>query len=458
MRARLVAAGLCAAALGLVARPASAQNADPFFFGDEAAVSGGAVVASGRDSGSLWYNPAGFGGMRRGTLNASGTTFGIRYREIPDALRVRAGGRETGTALRSTDIVSVPNAIVIALRMSDRVSIAGGLLVTARDVRSALLREGPTERTSSDGERVKLSERLDLQSDLSKYHLGFAAGAQVSDRVRVGLALFGTYTKETGNLQFSLAGDSPTVTEDRVFLVQSSRITDSSFGVTATAGVQWEASPDVHVGFAVRTPEIAFAGFSEGGGVVGVASTGGGEPAFVRLAEIPTEAPGARGTLVSPARAHLGAAFSLGPRRAWLEIGMDAAHGLPETALIDAQRPTLNGRVGVRYPLSEEWLVGGGVFTDRSTLRSVPVLIGGDRVDYYGVALGASKRTPLALVRDPSPDALVLVTTFSLRAAAGVGEARATTLELEATSGPRDDRSNVTFFDLMPYVGSSVAF
>jgi hypothetical protein len=118
----------------------------------------------------------------------------------------------------------------------------------------------------------------------------------------------------------------------------------------------------------------------------------------------------------------------------------------------------VNGRVGVRVPLSPGWTVGAGAFTDHSPLRELGPAVGGYRVDYYGVALGVSKRTPLALLRDPSPEALVLVTTLSLRAAAGFGQARAVLLDLTDPDRVSDERARVTFWDLMPYLGSSVLF
>jgi hypothetical protein len=78
-RAFAVASGIRCLVLAGSAR---AQNTDPFFLGDEPALASGAVVASGRDTGSLWYNPAEFGGLSRGLVSASASTFGVRIRRI----------------------------------------------------------------------------------------------------------------------------------------------------------------------------------------------------------------------------------------------------------------------------------------------------------------------------------------------------------------------------------------
>ncbi len=443
-----------------VSLSARAQNADPFFFGDEAALGAGAVVASGRDSGAFWYNPAGFGGLQRGMVSASASTFGLRVRKIPRALRVRIGGRETASDLASSDIISVPNAIVAATKLTDRVALAGGLLITARDIRSALVTVPESEQVTADGTPLALSQRLDMQSDSAKYHFGGALAAALSSQLRLGAALYGTYTKATDSVQYSLFARSagPNPTDERAFITQSARVTGSAIGAAASIGVQWEASSLVSVGLTLRSPEVALTASTEGGAVIAQASAGGTDAATAVLEERTPPQLAASGKLVAPARALAGVAFALGPPQSWLEVGVDAAHGLPASSVIDAQQPTFNGRIGLRYMVSPSWIVGGGLFSDRATLRRLSDFIASDRVDYYGLTLGVSKRTPLALVQDPSPEALVLVTTLSLRSSVGFGQARALTLDLDAPEAPRDDRSDVTFLEVMPYLGSSVIF
>jgi hypothetical protein len=40
----------------------------------------------------------------------------------------------------------------------------------------------------------------------------------------------------------------------------------------------------------------------------------------------------------------------------------------------------------------------------------------------------------------------------------GFGEARAATIDLDDVGTQHDDRSDVTFYEIMPYLGSSVVF
>ena len=455
----LVAAGLAITLLAQ-SKVASAQNADPFFFGDEAALGAGAVVASGRDSGAFWYNPAGFGGLQRGTVSASASTFGLRVRKIPRALRVRIGGRETASDLSSSDVISVPNAIVAATKLTDRIAIAGGLLVTSRDVRSALVSVPESEHVAADGTPLALSQRLDMQSDTAKYHFGGALATALSNDLRLGAAVYGTYAKASRSVQYALFARSsgPNPTDERAFITQSARVTDTEVGVAASVGLQWQASSLVSLGLTIRSPEVALTASTEGGAIIAQASGGGTDPGTATLEEqLPPER-AAGGKLVAPARALAGVAVALGPRESWLEIGVDATHGLPASSVVDALQPTVNGRIGLRYMLSPSWIIGGGLFTDRARERRLSEFISSDRVDYYGLTLGISKRTPLALVQDPAPEALVLVTTLSLRSSVGFGQARAVTLDLDQPDLPRDDRSDVTFFEVMPYLGSSVVF
>lgn len=447
----LVAVGL----VSVVPALAGAQNADPYFFGDDAALAGGAVTASGRDAGSLWYNPAGLGGLEHGSISASASTFGVRIRSVPDALRVRVGGQLRQSDLASTDILSVPNAVLLGASLTPRVGLAFGLLTTQRDVRAALV-ANPEGAAQYQGVPVLVRDRLDLQTDASEYHAGGAVGIALTNTLRVGLSAFVTYAKVTNTVQYALALRSGDVEPETAFIVIDSRVTRSVVGAAGGVGVQWQPSRRVALGLAIRAPEIGLTSSANGGASQAFGNAGGGTPGTAEYTTVDAAPDKASGRVLVPGRALLGVAFAAGGG-SWIEAGVDATHGLPDTSAAPARRPTVNGRIGARLALSPSWVLGGGIFTDRAVTRDLASDIGSYRVDYYGLTLGVSKRTPLALLEKPSPDALVLVTTFSLRAAAGIGQSRAATIDLD-DSGARDERSNVTFWDVMPYLGSSVLF
>lgn len=457
-RSKLVPTIVAVASL-LASAPARAQNVDPFFFGDEAAIAAGSVVASGRDSGSLWYNPAGFGALQRGLVSASGSTFGVRLRTVPRALQVISGGRRTGLDLASTDIISVPNAVVAATALGERFAVAGGLLVTQRDLRSALVEGNPTPATDEEGRPFTLGQRLDMQSDDAKYHVGGAFAAALSSRLRLGVSLFGVYAKSTSSVQYAIDGSYGTnPADERFFFVVNGRTTTSAFGGSAAFGLQWDLTSVVALGLTLRLPEVLVTASTEGGTVNGSATVGGTDPASAALSTEKSEPVGAFGEVLVPGRVHAGVSFALGPPQSFVEIGGDFFHGLPASPFRDALKPNFNLRGGVRYLLAPEWILGGGVFTDRTALRYVPEMLGGDAVNYYGATFGFSKRTPLALVKDPRPEALVLVTTLSLRGAVGFGHARALAFDFDTPNAPPGLEESVTYVDLMPYLGSSVVF
>lgn len=438
---------------------ASAQNADSFFFGDEAALASGAVVASGHDSGALWYNPAGFAGLKHGQVSASASTFGLRIRSIPHALRFRIGGQESSVDLASTDILSVPNAVVAAMNLNDKYAIAGGLLTTSRDVRSAFAESPEVGGVTNDGDALLVRQRIDIQHDDAKYHLGGAFAAKVSDQLRLGAALFATYFKTNTNAHYALGARSNAVppTNETAFIIQDARVTSSAIGLALSFGAQYDVTPKITLGLTIRSPEIALSSSAEGGAVQGIASAGGTDPAVASLATEAAPNDSAAGKFVSPMRILLGASYLIAPR-SYLEVGIDFAHGLPSNEVKDAQQVQVNARAGFRYMLAPEWIIGGGLFTDRATLARLPEFITSDRVDYYGFTFGVSKRTPLALVKDPKPEALVLVTTLSLRSSIGFGEARAAAINLDSITSTGDYRSDVTFYEIMPYLGSTIDF
>lgn len=451
-----LAACLIAGALVALPRAARAQNQDPYFYGDDAALMAGSTVASGRDSGAIWYNPAGLGGVGRGSISASASTFGFRIRRIPNALRVRIAGQERGVDLKAFDILSVPNAVVAATALSPRVTLAGGLLTTQRDLVSTLGVVEPYTATDDSGREIQANQRLDLQADYSKYHFGPAVGIELAPGVRIGFALFGTYSKATQNVGYALqfAPVDQTVPE-RAFVTASARVTGTYFGLAGSAGIQWDLG-SVALGLSLRSPEIALAASNEGGAVTTGTRVGGGGDPVATYEETRPDGQKATGELVVPGRALVGVAIPLAPS-SWLEIGADAAHGLPSGTLATSREPVVNARAGLRYMLSPGWVVGGGLFTDRANQRILGDFVTDSRVDWYGLTAGVSKRTPLALKENPEPEALVLVTTLSLRAGAGFGQSRASTIDLSDDS-PRDDRSDVMFFEIMPYLGSSVVF
>ncbi|MFO0677841.1 MAG: hypothetical protein U0169_14990 [Polyangiaceae bacterium] len=431
-------------------REASAQNSDPFFYSSEAALSGGAVTATTRDAGAIWYNPAGLGGLRHDQVDVSATTFGIRIRSMNDVLRTPVGGGVKGVDLRSADILSVPNAIGVVRRFTPRLSIGAGLFVNDRDVRAtedtSTIGLGPGEAFAPGTFR----QRVDLSTDRNGYRFGPSLGYEVSPTFRFGVSVFGTYrtVSQFSQYSFDVASDDPSKEIDPSFVILQSRSTTTAFGLTFQGGIQWIPSRGVHVGAVVRAPEFFLGSSDRGADVLASGNVDARARSVFELTQ-PRTTDNAF-SVVAPMRVVGSIAAEVGAR-SWVAAEVDFQAGLSSS--VAERQPMVNARLGGVFALSEEWKVGVGIFSDRAPIRTL-VSSFGERVDYYGISGGIEKRTPLSIGSNPRPDALVLTTTLALRYAMGFANVRA--VDLGDGAPPRT--ITALYHDILPFFGSAVLF
>jgi hypothetical protein len=446
---RAAALGLqLAAAAGLVAPAASAQNAEGFFYSEDAALLAGAVTARPGDSGSLWYDPAGLAAIDRGRVSANGSVFGLRLRHIPAALETRLGGASIELDGSSADIIAVPNALAFAFQVTDGVTVGAGLFVTERDVRKSA--DDAIEVPLPDVDGATLSERIDVQSDVTKYHLGPGVGFRLAPGLRLGVAAFLTYRTESSIAQLALGYASPAGNAHEII---QGTVNTTIIGVTGSVGIQADLGKHVHVGLVARPPELFLHGSSDGG-AVGAQSQTLEDPPLSELQVAQAVDPESGSSLVAPPRFTAGVLVS--PYRE-LEIGadVDLTTGMDNPALDISRSLVVNGRAGIRGMVSPRLVLGGGVFTDFSPESSLGGFLGAEVIDWFGGIFGVTLRTPLALADRPDePEALVLSTTLAARYAIGVGEARAIAIGDVEAQLVRD----VVFHDIMPFFGSSILF
>lgn len=443
-------------ALGF-SRTARAENTEPFFYSDDAAMAAGSVVASTRDAGAIWYNPSGLGGVKRGQIDLSGSAFGVRFRTVPDALRTRLPGSTQSVTLGSADIFSAPHALGLVRNINESVSFGFGFYVTARDVRTAQSEAETTGPSITDpAVTARYRQRLDLSIDDTRYHFGPAIGWEVTEGVRLGASLFGTYGKRNGFAQFVISSEGTSAAgASTLFSIGQQRYAFSYFGLQPQVGVQWDPAPDWTLGVLVRAPELLLSSSSEGASIT---ATGLVAPGATPAATFALEAPNQSFptfTIVAPLRTVVGAAYQIAPRT-WVSGEIDVQAGFSNQGI--EQATVVNGRAGAHFRVTDKLGVGFGVFTDRATPPRLGDNFTDERVDAYGATAGIELRTPLSLSEHPAPDALVLSTTIALKYAIGFGSVRAADVDLVTFGDPPPREVDVVYHTILPYIGSAILF
>lgn len=431
---------------------ANAQSREQFFFSDNAALSGGAVVSVTDDSGSTYYNPAGLALNRRSTADLSASTFGVRIRPVDGVMVAQFPNGPSRLKLDSFDILSAPHAVAFTRRLGENVSLGLALYVVEFDVRTG-------EDTKSGGldpatgERVRQHVDLDLQSN--KYVFGPAIGWQVTSGFRVGFGIYGTYSKRVASGRLIFDGQYPEEADGSVsvdFLVAHERGQASAFGIRAMAGLQWEPGEDWRIGLAARSPELQLTSSGQVLSLTAFADGGAAATSKPLFNETETKIE-SKVALSMPPQFIAGVARMFGSK-SFVAVDVDLQPPLRVPAIAVDRDMTVNARVGGIGKVSERVSVGAGVFSDRATNRLLGSGIADDRIDWYGLSGGLQLRTLLPLADRNTGEPLVLATTIALRAAVGIGEAR--TYELDGGLIPRT--ADVRFYEFVPYLGSGLTF
>ena len=182
-------------ALGLTAllvtasmgRPAEAGNQEAVFLGNQAAMSGGAVVAWVSDGGAPWYNPAGLATIERTSVDLSASAFVLRHYALPDAARTIIDDRVIAEDASFTEVVSVPAALTVMRKLTDELS---GALAVFVPYQEDLLVAGSFAR-SRPGLDYEWSFSASRRA--ARYYAGPALGLALGHGMQLGLSIFATY-------------------------------------------------------------------------------------------------------------------------------------------------------------------------------------------------------------------------------------------------------------------------
>lgn len=435
-----LAVSLTALVSPLVARSgtAQAQNADSFYFSNEAALTAGAMVAVPGDEGSVWYNPAGLGSLRRTRLNANGSVFGVRSRRVPRGLTSSFGGLSSSVDYGGADFIAVPTTASMSFSLLPNLTVSGGAFHTTHDVRSA----AGFERVS-DGTRT-LTQKVNTLTNARTMHMGGAYGFDAGHGIRVGGGMFLVYSVAEASIDY-LVGLEGQADKPKVISL-SVEGSSTSWGLQPTQGLQWDVTNRLRLGAMFRFPELKIHS-SERSSAAAVA----GDEAGTSFDVEDQSGASHRTRWIDPARAFLGVAYDVSDI-VRVAIDGDVSFALGEDKWGNAHRAIARIRGGVMVKATEAFHFGLGAFTDPASQRRVPEGLGSLRADYYGGTIGAILRTHLGARR---PDAPVLTFCTAVRYAIGTGTASTASIAEDVTTQATRD---VVVHDVMPYIGSSVAF
>lgn len=379
-----------------------------FSMSDDAALMGGAVVASGRDVASSWYNPALLTHNDRLRADVSAAAYGVRWIRAQRGLQLRDENEAQTAGIRSREFLVVPTAFALGSAVSERVSLGFGFFTPRFAEPTIIVRAG-----NAAGEAF--AAELRRSGIQRRYHAGPIFGLRVHEDLDLGLALYGVYDKSAVSQRVFVehASDAGQST-----ILSDSEDTVRSYGIQGSFGLRGWLSEWVSAGASVRTPTLVMFQRVEGSSVT-VESEMDPEGATRTTSDFDGFPVQRRPTRISTWSVASGVSVGRPRWRLGLDAEASPAHYRSNPTIGRAAH--WNVRLGLRWKLDKRWSVGGGVFTDRNDSRSTS--FGSVRINLVGVALGVRLRTPVKLDDDERATRIAFQTTVGVRYSGGRGKA-----------------------------------
>lgn len=391
--ALLLSATLCPAA-------AAAQNDHAILVGSNAALTGGAVVATVFDGSALYHNPAGLVAPEGSRVDLQGSLLGFRVSQEPEFYSTPAGQTQQGDHF---EILSVPTAASFVYGNDGGVAIGIGLF------NPRLSDEVTRARFEAAGTASTATRVYQLQRRESTIRPGLGVAWRAGQRFRLGVGL--AVPIDTSLYSDSLSAHDLLPDDSALVANSNNLVSDVFVGVQLDVGLQWEFADRWVLGLSARTPRLDFLNIHRNSSV-NIAADTGSAPQFESYDDTPASwIWGAESS--EPASLRLGTAYHWAD--GWVTGEIEVAHPL------ETERTTrefaFNARVGFYAKASETVRVGAGIFTDLDATRG-ELDFGQREHDFYGLSGGLELLTPI----DIGGYELNLGASFALRYAVGIGE------------------------------------
>jgi hypothetical protein len=434
---------------GTILKPTAALcgNARSFLLGDEAAMTGGAGVAIARDSGAIWYNPAGLGGLHYGRMELTATAYKLKLRRIERFVEVQLPGGTIQQDMNVNTFGAVPTSLVFVRNINDDISFGIALYQTGS------FSETIRKQLDQHFQNGHWSLGLETNEQSYTYHVGPAVGWQLSPRFRIGASLFFIYDSYTSKgqefLSLTLTDSSG---ESNYAYLWSDYFEAMAVGMKLQVGIQWEVLPRLHLGMVVRSPAIEFY-YREKEITYDVTIDDEFENgAFSEQEEVD------EWQLQSGKDIELQLALAYRTEKFW--VGAEAAFRPPAdiefTDVFQRSSKWLwNASIGARHFASEKFNWGAGIFTDRS-ISEEPEWFLDENTDRYGITFGIETLTPLDVKSKNKEKKLIWTTTLALLYSFEIGEVL--TLQFEDPFYGDFASRNVVFHEFLLHLGSSLYF